>query len=201
MLPHLMQHAMHPCGCRVVQRLLELRAAEPGAPLPAHDLAMKLAAHALELMFHQYGNYVAQHVLQFGSPEAASLVCGCALSHLPKASRHKFASNVVEKALVVATAEQVEAAVQLLLAPVHSYHGSVPRVRGIRTGDGPLLEIHTVMVHPYGNYVLQGLLRKLEGDSAEQVASLVSQQRLALRRSGNGKHLLQTAYGIMHRSS
>lgn len=91
------QHlSLHPYGCRVIQRCLER---------PEHFQAKpRILAELHESMQHgmiadQYGNYVVQHVVQKGSPGDKSRVFRIVIVGLEGYSKHKYASNVVEKCI------------------------------------------------------------------------------------------------------
>lgn len=85
----------HPFGCRVIQRILE------------HCIESQRAAtldsiqkHLRTLMDDQYGNYVIQHVLQFGRKSDRDIVLEIIVENgILELSRQKFASNVIEKLL------------------------------------------------------------------------------------------------------
>lgn len=57
-------------------------------------------------MTDQYGNYVAQWILTDGKKEDAAAMLSKVQGQVLVLSKHKFASNVVEKAILVANDEQ-----------------------------------------------------------------------------------------------
>lgn len=85
----------HPYGCRVLQRILE----------HCDDQKKELVLDEIQknhqkLLDDQYGNYVIQHVLQFGrDSDRDSILRIIQAAGLLGLSRQKFASNVVEKLL------------------------------------------------------------------------------------------------------
>lgn len=101
----------HPYGCRVLQRILE------------HCIDSKKTAALDEiskchktLLDDQYGNYVIQHVLQFGRQEDRESILHIVVENgLLSLSKQKFASNVVEKLLKYGTPEQRKAVVREML--------------------------------------------------------------------------------------
>ena len=101
----------HPYGCRVLQRMLE------------HCVEFQKAATLDEirhchkaLLDDQYGNYVIQHVLQYGrESDRDSLLNIVVNNDLLKLSRQKFASNVVEKLLKYGNSNQRNAIVREML--------------------------------------------------------------------------------------
>ena len=88
--------AVHPYGCRVVQRLLE----HCHGPQKSGVLD-ELAADIPGLICDQYGNYIMQHMMVHGRPEDRAAVVRRVQSTLFTYAGHKFASNVVEKCLQV----------------------------------------------------------------------------------------------------
>jgi hypothetical protein len=91
------QHlSLHPYGCRVIQRCLERPEFFPAKP----DILTELHVSMQQGMIaDQYGNYVVQHVVQKGSPEDKDRVFKLVIVGLEGYSKHKFASNVVEKCI------------------------------------------------------------------------------------------------------
>lgn len=104
---HVYELASHPYGCRVLQRCFEYLAPEQTRPL-----LDELHECTLDLMQDQFGNYVIQFVLERGSPQDRAEVVHKLKGQLLDMARHKFASNVCEKALVTADAEARRALIE-----------------------------------------------------------------------------------------
>lgn len=101
----------HPYGCRVLQRILEHCDDDKRNPI----LDEIKTCHE-RLLDDQYGNYVIQHVLQFGRNEDRdSILEIVAKNGLLILSRQKFASNVVEKLLKYGNSQQRCAVVRQML--------------------------------------------------------------------------------------
>lgn len=101
----------HPYGCRVLQRILE-HCIEPKKVRALDEISK---CHRL-LLDDQYGNYVIQHVLQYGRHSDRQSILEIVIeSGLLKLSRQKFASNVVEKLLKYGSPEQRNAVVREML--------------------------------------------------------------------------------------
>ena len=101
----------HPYGCRVLQRMLE-------HCVPRQKMATldKIQLCHRALLDDQYGNYVIQHVLQYGREvDRDSLLKIIVENDLLKLSRQKFASNVVEKLLKYGNSNQRNAIVREML--------------------------------------------------------------------------------------
>lgn len=101
----------HPYGCRVLQRILEY-CIEPEKSRALDEIKKCHKA----LLDDQYGNYVIQHVLQFGrSPDRDSILEIVVENGLLLLSRQKFASNVVEKLLKYGSEDQRKRVVREML--------------------------------------------------------------------------------------
>lgn len=91
------QHlSLHPYGCRVIQRCLERPEWFPSKPRILAELHDSMQQG---MIADQYGNYVVQHVVQKGSLMDKNHVFRIVLQGLEGYSKHKFASNVVEKCI------------------------------------------------------------------------------------------------------
>lgn len=93
--------ATHPYGCRVLQKVFEHMPDDQTKPL-----LEELHRFSNNLMTDQYGNYVAQWILTDGKKEDAAAMLSKVQGQVLVLSKHKFASNVVEKAILVANDEQ-----------------------------------------------------------------------------------------------
>jgi hypothetical protein len=112
----------HPYGCRVLQRILE------HCPEPTRSLALdEIKKFHKALLDDQFGNYVIQHVLQFGRPTDRDSLLDIILANgLLILSRQKFASNVVEKLLKYGNSDQRSRVVEEMLK-VRINHGQASR--------------------------------------------------------------------------
>lgn len=146
----------HSYGCRVVQRLLEYGTLEDQEKILA-DLDQFIPF----LIQDQYGNYVIQHILKQG-PETddthigrtkqniVDIVC----KNVVEYSKHKFASNVVEKTMVFGSPAQKKQFMEKVL-PESAEHAT-------RLEDNAPLIL--MMRDQYANYVVQKLVGVAEGD-------------------------------------
>jgi len=125
--------AVHSYGCRVIQRVLE-HCDERAKRL----VLAELHACGSTLISDQYGNYVTQHIIEFGFPEDRARVIGLVTMNLGTFSKHKFASNVVEKCLVFGSTEQKRA---IVLKIIERTDGESTLMQLIKDG--------------YGNYVIR----------------------------------------------
>jgi pumilio RNA-binding family len=139
----------HPYGCRVLQRILEY-CPEPKKSMTLDEISL---CHRT-LLDDQYGNYVIQHVLQFGRVEDRDLVLEMVVENgLLKLSRQKFASNVVEKLLKYGNAEQRKAVVREMLRVVDEQTGDF-----VDEGTEGTSVVLLMVRDAYANYVVQTTL-------------------------------------------
>jgi len=94
--------AEHSYGCRVIQRALE-----NGTESDITALMEEIHKGIGTLVVNQYGNYVAQHVMESGLPEHRSKIIRVVLENFVQYSKHKFASNVVEMCMEHGTLDEV----------------------------------------------------------------------------------------------
>jgi pumilio RNA-binding family len=137
----------HPYGCRVLQRMLEHCNDEK-----KFLILDEIKSCHRKLLDDQYGNYVIQHVLQFGREEDRdSIVQIVVESGLLGLSRQKFASNVVEKLLKYGNSNQRRAVVREMLHVVHD--PSIPN-----QAPGGTSVVLLMVRDAYANYVVQTTL-------------------------------------------
>lgn len=141
------------------------------------------------LITDQYGNYVTQHVIQHGKPEDRAKIIKIITSQLLTLSKHKFASNVVEKSIQFGTDEQRQAIVAQLTA-LHN------------DGTSPL---QLMMKDQYGNYVIrkslpprisaeansltEKLLGQLKGAERDAFVEDMKPQLISLKKYNYGKQI------------
>ncbi|TFK76423.1 ARM repeat-containing protein [Pluteus cervinus] len=161
----------HPYGCRVLQRCLEHLPEEHTRPL-----LDELHRYTINLMQDQFGNYVIQFVLEHGRPQDRALVISKLRGQMLQMARHKFASNVCEKALVCADGANRHQLIDELMTPRQD-------------GVSPIV---TMMKDQFANYVLQRALTVVEGEQKEQLVGKVRPQLVSMKRysSAYSKHLV-----------
>ncbi|KII88483.1 hypothetical protein PLICRDRAFT_110188 [Plicaturopsis crispa FD-325 SS-3] len=161
----------HPYGCRVLQRCFEHLPDEQTRPL-----LDELHKYTINLMQDQFGNYVVQFVLEHGQPQDRALVITKLRGQMLQMARHKFASNVCEKALVMADSENRRILIDEIMTPKAD-------------GVSPII---TMMKDQFANYVLQRALAVVEGEQKDVLISKVRPQLVSMRRysSAYSKHLI-----------
>ncbi|KIY43535.1 ARM repeat-containing protein [Fistulina hepatica ATCC 64428] len=169
--------ATHPYGCRVLQRCLEHLPDEQTFPL-----LEELHKYTLNLMQDQFGNYVIQFVLEHGEPHDRQLVISRLRGQMLAMARHKFASNVCEKALVCADPESRHQLIEEIMTPN-------------KEGVSP---IAMMMKDQFANYVLQRALAVVDPDQKDILFNKVRPQLLNMRRYSSvySKHLISSEFVI-----
>jgi pumilio RNA-binding family len=144
----------HPFGCRVLQRILEhCIESQKSRALDAIQRCLRI------LLDDQYGNYVIQHVLQFGRKSDRDVVLQIVIENgILGLSRQKFASNVIEKLLKYGNGSHRNQVVREMLKVVDD-----------RTVENGRCSIALLMVRDaYANYVVQTTLNVVpEGEEKE----------------------------------
>ena len=167
--------AMHPYGCRVIQRIFE-----HGPPEHSEALLNELLKNTSVLIQDQYGNYVIQHVLEHGKPSERSRIIKFIQGKLLDYSRHKFASNVVEKCVSFGTEKERQELIEEILAPIPAEDGS----------EGTVIPLHLMMKDQFANYVVQKLLEIVDGEQRDLLLNCIKPQLFQLRKYTYGKHIL-----------
>jgi pumilio RNA-binding family len=167
----------HPYGCRVLQRILE-HCVEPKKILALDEIAK---CHRV-LLDDQYGNYVIQHVLQYGRHEDRESIMHIVIANgLLQLSKQKFASNVVEKLLKYGTPGQRNLLVKEMLEVVDdpSTGGSSVVLLMVRDAYANYVVQTTLDVVPEGEIKIL-LLEELNAHSTQLVSQESCDQKDAV---------------------
>ncbi|OMJ83011.1 hypothetical protein SteCoe_16166 [Stentor coeruleus] len=156
--------AEHQYGCRVIQRIIEY------CPRDNIQLVFDLIIrNSVEISMKNYGNYVIQHILDKGGRQEKEELINSFRTKLFELSKHKFASNVIEKCFVVGSPEQVNAfAVEIFDSP----------------------RVSELMTDKFANFVIQKALEVSEGKLQAFLISKVSEKASSIRGYQYGKHVL-----------
>jgi len=165
----------HPYGCRVLQRILE-HCVEPKKVRALDEISK---CHKV-LLDDQYGNYVIQHVLQYGRHEdRESVMCIVIANGLLQLSKQKFASNVVEKLLKYGTSNQRNVLVREMLQIVDDPN----------TGGSSVVLL--MVRDAYANYVVQTTLDVVpEGEEKILLLEELNAHSAQLRQYTFAKHIV-----------
>ncbi|KAJ4347805.1 mRNA binding protein puf3 [Didymosphaeria variabile] len=165
-------------GCRVIQRLLE-KVPEPDRRF----ILTELHAEGSKLITDQYGNYVCQHIIEHGTPDDRAKAVGLVKQGLLTFSKHKFASNVVEKCLKFGNNEQRR---ELMLKLTDKNE----------RGDNNL---QTLIKDPYGNYVIQKCLETVNRRDYQEFVAVLKPELDKAKKVMSGKQIISVEKK-MHRS-
>ncbi|KAH4198775.1 hypothetical protein HBI26_078900 [Parastagonospora nodorum] len=161
--------AVNSYGCRVIQRLLEK------VPEPQRRFIMtELHARGADLITDSYGNYVTQHVIEHGLPEDRAKIVSLITAQFLTFSKHKFASNVVERCLVCSDDEQRRELVNAFIAKNER-------------GENNLLNL---LKDGYGNYVIQKLLETLNRDDYNVFVAALKPELEKAKKLISGKQIV-----------
>ena len=159
-------------GCRVVQAVMQAAAA---AGMELSDAVAAVLDGELEyLSAHAYGNYAVQAALTESRGPQRERIMGALLPRTLALAASKHGSNVAEQMLGLASADQL----------------GVPHNLVFGGADAPSADdaaLSKLMCHPFGNYVLQALLRRLE---PEPRAAALARVRAATSPSNYGRSIL-----------
>ncbi|KAJ3285843.1 mRNA binding protein puf3 [Borealophlyctis nickersoniae] len=174
--------ATHPYGCRVIQRIFEHCTDDETVGSPFNNqniispkpLLEELHRYTINLIQDQYGNYVIQHVLERGKPADKGLIISKVRGQVLQMSKHKFASNVVEKCVAYGSKKDR----QLLIDEV---------IQTRPDGTSPLI---SMMKDQFANYVVQKMLDVVDGDQRELLVQKIRPHLQSLKKYTYGKHLI-----------
>jgi hypothetical protein len=159
--------ARHRYGCRVEERLIE--------QFPEEMLGLLMTAVIADthtLCYHPYGNYVLQHVLEYGSKEKRSQIISILIKEdIVSLAQHNIAGNVVEKALEHCGSEGQQTLANAILAV-----------------NGGLLAMGCSR---YGSQVAKKLLEILSGALREEAVRQLQAGFGSLRSSKYGRAIAQ----------
>ena len=174
--------AKHKYGCRALQRLFEIyyknqNTNKCGVGCAEDDIASlidnikiadsnikKIIDQVLEsaesLILDQFGNYVIQHILEFGTPKNRNVIMKILIPNMFQFSIHKFASNVMEKCIkVVSEINTGDDSMQ----PLMNYRKELISQSLSLRGNKPCLAL--MCMNQYGNYVVQRIIDNIADNS------------------------------------
>ncbi|PLW10641.1 hypothetical protein PCASD_22273 [Puccinia coronata f. sp. avenae] len=163
--------ATHPYGCRVLQKVFEHMPDEQTKPL-----LEELHRFSNNLMTDQYGNYVAQWIITDGKKDDAAAMLANVQGQVLLLSKHKFASNVVEKAILKSTDEEKKDMIDEILAP---------RPDGTST-------VGIMLKDAFANFPLQKFLQAAKEPQRAQLFAQVAEQLADMKKYSlsYGKYLV-----------
>lgn len=198
----------HPYGCRVLQRCLEHLPEDQTRPLMD-----ELHKYTINLMQDQFGvcrmhfsnnatinsflqNYVIQFILEHGQPQDKALVINKLRGQMLQMARHKFASNVCEKALVTTDIANRNSLIDEIMTPKQDGVSPIITMMKDQFASEYLTTILCIFAYPLlsADYVLQRALSVSEGEQRELLISKIRPHLATMRRysSAYSKHLLSS---------
>ncbi|KAK0630714.1 armadillo-type protein [Bombardia bombarda] len=167
-------------ACRVLQRVME-----NGTQDDRKAIMVELHKCAQHMVMDQYGNYVIQHVIKQGEDEDRLKIIRLITNQAFSFSKHKFASNVVEKCLEFGTPEQ--------------RRHIRDQVMGYGEDGTNILE--AMIMDQFGNYVIQKLLKTLQGEDYRFFVKEIQPLIVSIKKKSNGRQVQAIAQLIAERSA
>lgn len=161
----------HPYGCRVIQRLLEFSDEDDQKMILG-----QLNNFLYYLILDQYGNYVIQHILENGTNEEKEPILEIVLGSVVQFSKHKFASNVIEKCIKFGDLNQRKRILHEVMLGNEDIDGG---------DDSPIDDnspLALMVKDQFGNYVIQKLVEAFDGQERKL---LIVKIKKCLSLSGN----------------
>nr|ODN87826.1 pumilio 2 [Cryptococcus depauperatus CBS 7841] len=165
---HVEELAKHPYGCRVLQKTFENL--DEGMK---RGLLDEMHACVISLTEDQFGNYVVQSVIAVGNPEDRNKIIAQLKGRITAFARHKFASNVIEKAIIHADSADRRVLIDELI--------------GVQP-DGSN-QIGMLLRDAYGNFALQTGIFSADPKQQKELLDLVLPLIPPLRHTPVGKRL------------
>eukprot|EP01053_Blabericola_migrator_P003389 Blabericola_migrator_1__3388@NODE_1_length_33786_cov_123_788665_g0_i0_p2_GENE_NODE_1_length_33786_cov_123_788665_g0_i0NODE_1_length_33786_cov_123_788665_g0_i0_p2_ORF_typecomplete_len977_score135_10PUF/PF00806_19/1_9e03PUF/PF00806_19/1_5e05PUF/PF00806_19/0_56PUF/PF00806_19/0_3PUF/PF00806_19/1_2e07PUF/PF00806_19/1_1e07PUF/PF00806_19/0_19PUF/PF00806_19/0_0088CPL/PF08144_11/4_6e03CPL/PF08144_11/0_46CPL/PF08144_11/15Herpes_BBRF1/PF04793_12/0_054Herpes_BBRF1/PF04793_12/2_6e03FCD/PF07729_12/2_6e02FCD/P len=154
-------------GCCAVQKCLDCCTEQQ-----RHLLVTRILEHIPQLIQDPFGNYVIQHVLNLKDPRLNSQVIEYVLIDLWYLSKHKFASNVVERCVRLSDCYQLG-----------SIMGSLVSL-GVR-------KVRELLEDSFGNYVIQSVLETVPHDTFGPLDRVVAFCLPDLNQTAHGRRIAQ----------
>ncbi|KAJ3331588.1 mRNA binding protein puf3 [Blyttiomyces sp. JEL0837] len=166
--------ATHPYGCRVIQRIFEhctdhvQDVKQPGYVVS--PLIEELHRYTINLI----QDHVIQHVLERGKASDKAQITAKVRGQVLQMSKHKFASNVVEKCVAYGSAEDRA----MLIEEV------------ISTKPDGTSALVAMMKDQFANYVVQKMLDVVDGEQRDLLIQKIKPHLQSLKKYTYGKHLI-----------
>jgi pumilio RNA-binding family len=138
------------------------------------------------LAVHQNGNFVLQHILEFGNPAQRSKIQNFACEFAVKLAMHKFGSHLVEKCLACATPAQVAAMIDRFMQPVPA-----DIMAEFKFEDQDVsMALPLLMSDAYANFVVQKAYDMSRGETRLKLSREIRSRTVALSKFNYGRHIL-----------
>ncbi|KAI3785436.1 hypothetical protein L1987_44554 [Smallanthus sonchifolius] len=152
-------------GCCLLQACVEHSRGEV-----RNRLVTEIMANAIPIAEDPFGNYVLQHMVGLQSPVLTEVLVRQLQGNFASLSQNKYASNVVEKCLIES---EPDISTKIILELVESPNSS------------------SLLVDPYGNFVIQSALKVSKGFAFECLRKLISRNVYTMHSNLYGKKILE----------
>ena len=170
----------HQYGCRIIQKLLKYC-----NNTQINEMLKKIFQNINELIRNQYGNYVIQYILENENIDRDLLmpIYDNLKGHIYEYSMNKFASNVVEKALVNGKKEQKQNMINEIVEIAK---------------NNPEYIINMVK-DKFGNYVIQKIIEYGEKSDKEKLIEVILDKQNIIKNEGFSKYVLNYIEKIINK--
>jgi hypothetical protein len=158
--------ARHRFGCRVLCRILEHLAPQDESTLAFIE---EILVDVHGLCGHEFGNFVARHLLEFGTPNHKHCIAKALVSDMFQYSKHKLGSHVVEAALLYSSPEDQRILALQLASDQH--------------------QLVSVAANQYGRHVVRALL-SLPCDVRKEAVEVLAPMEQKLKSMRYGRSVL-----------
>ena len=160
----------HQYGCRVIQRLFRYCNQEQ-----INIMLKEIFLYINELILDQYGNYVIQYILENNKKNNnLNEVYQSLKNHIYEYSFHKFASNVIEKALIFGNQIQRNEIINEIMLLDEKQNNS----------------IITLVQNKFGNYVIQKMIEYSDIQTQKKIVKKILKNENLLKNEGFSKYVL-----------
>ncbi|KAL3314144.1 Pumilio 2 [Cichlidogyrus casuarinus] len=142
------------------------------------------------LVKDQYGNYVIQHVLEHGRTEDRSRIIDHLKNRVLELSVHKFASNVVEKAVANATRSERQSLINEVLESPGDDHDEDESPEEEADDAEKESTLVLMMKDQFANYVVQKMLDVAEQNVRKELMNRIRPHLSLLKKFTYGKHII-----------
>ena len=159
----------HRHGCCVLQRCIDHASGEQKG-----QLISQITQNAFELVQDPFGNYVLQYIVDLGEPIYTEPLCYVFGNSIPKLSKQKFSSNVIEKCL----------------------RGAQPHIATMMVEE--MLnanELEGMLRDSYANYVVQTALEYTEPGTRARLVEAIRPILPAIRQTPYGRRIQSKILG------
>ncbi|KAK1442734.1 hypothetical protein BgAZ_302520 [Babesia gibsoni] len=165
MYENCLQLATHRHGCCVMQRCIDA-----ANERQRNKLIEIITDSVLDLVEDAYGNYVIQYTLRLKNEEINTRIVKALAPNVADFAKQKYSSNVIERCLMICP----------------------PETRSIlisRFIEAPFTVLKDLILHPFGNYVIQRVLSVAQPEEIEAILDNIQPHIEELRTAVAGKRI------------